>query len=612
MKAITEIPEQQFNIFKFIPLKLAPWLLAIIACVIYMNTLPNQFALDDDLVFKNNKYVQQGFSGIPTILTSDIFASYFEDYDVDQMLSGGRYRPLSQVTFAIEYQLFGAKPMTGHIINMLLYGLLIAILFKTLLRSFRMGPDVVFITTLLFAVHPVHTEVVANIKSRDEILSLMFILLSFRYYFSYTDTAKMKYLLFAGLMTFLALLSKEYAYVLLILLPVAISTFRQGKNEGKLLPVMLTFLSAAIVFSMMRYSIVGFQVIQLEEVLNNPYYNASPTEALATKVFVLLKYLLLLIFPHTLSADYSYPQIPYADFASPVFWISAIIYIGITAAGIYYTYKRHFMGFAILTYLLFLFPVSNLVLDIGATMGERLLFHASFGFCLAVSYLLVQLHHKFSLNSAMLTVPLLLILIAASAKTMQRNRAWYDTDTLFLTDVKTNTEGIIVNANAGDAMLKRSFAEKDPVKKKAQLNEARAYLKKTLIAYPEFVNGLVNMGLVEHQEGRNDTAMKYWLQAQKYLPQSPHFPRLATFFYEQGMIASSTDLRQGITYLKMATQLAPAKSEYMSNLGGAYYTIKNYDSAMYCWEAALRINPNDPEALKGKAALTYTTPQPAK
>ncbi len=48
----------------------------------------------------------------------------------------------------------------------------------------------------------------------------------------------------------------------------------------------------------------------------------------------------------------------------------------------------------------------------------------------------------------------------------------------------------------------------------------------------------------------------------------------------------------------------------MTNLGGAYYTIQNYDRAMYCWEAALKINPNDAEALKGKAALTYATPQP--
>lgn len=611
MKAITEIPEQQFNIFKFIPIKLAAWLLAIVACIIYINTLPNQFALDDDLVFKNNKYVQQGLGGIPKILTSDIFASYFEDYQVEQMLSGGRYRPLSQVTFAIEYEFFGTNPMVGHLINVLLYGLLVVVMFTTLLRSFRLSPDIVFITTLLFAIHPIHTEVVANIKSRDEILSLTFILLSFRYFFRYTDTGKAKYLLYGSLVTFLALLSKEYAYTLLILMPIAITTFRNSKNEGKLLPSMLAFLAAAIVFSMMRYSFVGFEMIEQGEVLNNPYFNASPGEALATQVFVLLKYLLLLFFPHPLTADYSYPQIPYLDFANPMFWVAAIIYIGLTAAGIYYAYKRHLMGFAIMTYLLFLFPVSNLVISIGATMGERLLFHASLGFCLGIAYLLIQLHHKFNLNRAVVIAPVLIVVVAASAKTMERNRAWYDTDTLFLTDVKTTTEGIIANANAGDALVKRAFEEKDPQKKRQQLIEGRVYLQKALSAYPEFVNGLIDMGLIEHMEGRDDSAMKNWLLGQKYLPQSPHFVRLGTYFYEKGMIAASKDLRQGLGYIKMATELQPMKSEYWANLGGAYYTIQRYDSAMYCWDVALKINPKDAEALKGRAALVNAAYQPA-
>ena len=203
----------------------------------------------------------------------------------------------------------------------------------------------------------------------------------------------------------------------------------------------------------------------------------------------------------------------------------------------------------------------------------------------------------------MIIAPLLLIVVAASAKTMARNRAWYDTDTLFLTDVKTTAKGIIANANAGDALVKKAFEEKDEAKKKRYLVEGRAYTQKTLDVYPEFTNGRINMGLIEHMEGRDDSAMKQWMIGYKSLPQSPHFVRLGTYFYEKGMIAASKDLRQGIHYIKMATELQPMKSEYMANLGGAYYTIQKYDSAMYCWEMALKINPNDPEALKGKNAL---------
>ncbi len=613
MAAITELPEQQFTIFKFIPVRLAPWLLAIVACLIYSNTLPNQFALDDDLVFKNNKYVQQGFKGIPTILTSDIFASYFEDYQVEQVLSGGRYRPLSQATFAIEHQFFGANPMVGHAVNMVLYGLLVFILFTVLLRSFRLSPDIVFIATLLFALHPIHTEVVANIKSRDEILSLLFILLSFRYFLNYIDTGKSLQLWLAGSSVFLAFLSKEYAYALVVLLPLAITTFRPmaKNNAGKMLPAMLMLLAATMVFTMIRYSVVGMNIIEQDDILNNPYLHATPVEALATKIFVLGKYLLLLLFPHPLSADYSYPHFPFLTFSSPMVLISLVIYLGLTGLGIYYAYKRHFMGFAILTFLLFLFPVSNLLVDIGATMGERLMFHPSLGFCLAISHLLVKLSQRYSLNKAFVIFPVLLISVAAVAKTMDRNRAWYNTNTLFLTDVKTVPKAVISNANAADALLAKAWVEKDSVKKQVLLVEARGYLDNALRPYPEFVNALVNLGLVQHLQGKNDSALANWMLGKKYLPQSPHFPKLGQYFFELGMTTANTNVSLAIQYLHMAAQL-DGKSEYWSNLGGAYFTIKQYDNAMACWDTALKINPNDPEAKKGKAALTYAAPPPAK
>lgn len=611
MKAITEIPEQQFNIFKFIPVRLAPWLLAIVACLIYSNTLPNQFALDDDLVFKNNKYVQQGFKGLPKIMTSDIFASYFEDYQVEEMLSGGRYRPLSQATFAIEHQFFGTNAMVGHGVNMVLYGLLVFVLFTVLLRSFRLSPDIVFITTLLFALHPIHTEVVANIKSRDEILSLLFILLSFRHFFKYIDTGKGLQLLLAGVVTFLAFLSKEYAYAIIALMPLAVVTFRPSGNKGKMVPAMFMLLATTMVYTMIRVSIVGANILQQDDILNNPYLHASSDEALATKIFVLGKYLLLLLFPHPLSADYSYPHFPFLTFSSPMVLLSLVIYAGITVLGVYYAWKRHVMGFAILTFLLFTFPVSNLLIDIGATMGERLMFHPSLGFCLAISYLLIKLAQRYSLNMAVVILPLLLIAVAAVAKTMDRNRAWYDSDTLFLTDVKTVPKAVIANSNAADALIKKAWPEKDSVKKQALLTEARGYIHNALAPYPEFVNALVNLGTIQHLQGKNDSALATWLLGKKYLPQSPHFVKYAEYFYNLGMTTATIDINLAIQYLHMAAQL-DGKSEYWSNLGGAYFTIKQYDNAMACWETALKINPNDPEAKKGKAALTYTTPPPAR
>ncbi|MDQ3111298.1 MAG: hypothetical protein M3R17_15530, partial [Bacteroidota bacterium] len=81
--------------------------IGIIAAVFYGSTYKNTYALDDDIIMKQNMYVQKGISGIPEILGNDAYKSYYESMGVEQQLEGGRYRPLSVVTFAIEQQIFG-------------------------------------------------------------------------------------------------------------------------------------------------------------------------------------------------------------------------------------------------------------------------------------------------------------------------------------------------------------------------------------------------------------------------------------------------------------------------------------------------------------------------
>ena len=216
----------------------------LIGCIIYFNSVYNpsthrfnKYALDDDIVMRLNDYVQQGFSGIGKIMSTDSYDSFFKSMGSAGELSGGRYRPLSIVTFAIEQQLFGechgtrmlevrdslaniqmiqrnpaiANKLIGekaqiegkisqahddlamirHIVSVLLY-ILSAVLLLKLLRDyvfkyanlkFIHHTDIAFITSVLFLVHPIHTEVVANVKSRDEILSFLFIVLTFIFIF---------------------------------------------------------------------------------------------------------------------------------------------------------------------------------------------------------------------------------------------------------------------------------------------------------------------------------------------------------------------------------------------------------------------------------------------
>src|SRR3972149_9432274 len=139
---------------------------AVIGFCLYVNTVKHDYVLDDVGAITGNEFVMEGISGIPKILSVGMW--HFDNVNL------GYYRPLSMITFAIENQFFPKNPHVSHLGNVILYamtGLFLCMLLMNLFRNFH--PIFSFITTLLFIAHPIHTEVVANIKSRDEILAFL-------------------------------------------------------------------------------------------------------------------------------------------------------------------------------------------------------------------------------------------------------------------------------------------------------------------------------------------------------------------------------------------------------------------------------------------------------
>ena len=87
----------------------ALFILLILGFILYANSFKNQYALDDGIVIQKNEYVKRGIRGIPKILSTDAYDSFYNQMNAKQQLSGGRYKPLSVVTFAMEQELFGTK-----------------------------------------------------------------------------------------------------------------------------------------------------------------------------------------------------------------------------------------------------------------------------------------------------------------------------------------------------------------------------------------------------------------------------------------------------------------------------------------------------------------------
>lgn len=134
--------------------------------MLYLNTLSNGFNMDDELVTNNHRLTSQGISAIPEIFRSP----YYQDAQGYQY----EYRPVSQAIFAIQHSLLGEKPAVSHAMNVLLYGLLCVLLFSVLQALFSAYKQLNIAIVLLFAAHPAHTEVVASIKNREELLAFLF------------------------------------------------------------------------------------------------------------------------------------------------------------------------------------------------------------------------------------------------------------------------------------------------------------------------------------------------------------------------------------------------------------------------------------------------------
>ncbi|MCK5171080.1 MAG: hypothetical protein KAQ75_14475, partial [Bacteroidales bacterium] len=338
--------------------------------MLYGNTLFHEYALDDAIVIYENEYTLNGFKGIKSILSEDSFNGFFEEKD-KKLVSGGRYRPLSIVTFAIEWQLFMASPFKdineltlkkrmdenanpkiilpsqkllkdlsktirtddnnirqklqenlinnakvftdhekvtvlsnlermhdrkdlvlfiSHFINVLLFaltGFVLLVLLEKLFVNFLAKTwysSIPFLATLIFIAHPIHTEVVANIKGRDEILSLLGALSAMYFIFQYFDKKKSYFLIISFVFFLTGLFSKEIAVTFLAIIPVSIYFSNRDKNPFKNIIVSLIPLSlAAFVYFIVRHKVLGDLSFEpSSELMNNSFLGMSFLDKYAT------------------------------------------------------------------------------------------------------------------------------------------------------------------------------------------------------------------------------------------------------------------------------------------------------------------------------------------
>jgi tetratricopeptide (TPR) repeat protein len=575
-------------------------LMTIPVVLLYMVSLNFEYVLDDQIVLTKNNYVNKGFGGIWDILSTETFMGYFGEQK--NLVVGARYRPLSLVTFAIENQFVGQNSAVSHGLNILFYILSILLLYRILDLIFPKNDErpwylqLSFLSSILFALHPIHSELVANVKGRDEIMVLLGVLGSMYATFRYVKNPSLMWQVLSFIFFFLGLLSKENALTFVAVIPLTLYFFTNARTNhyiGAAIPV----ISATVLYLIVRYQVIGYflssGVQDLTNVMNNPFLGMNVAQKYATIMYTLGKYLVLLVLPINLTHDYYPYHIPVMNWTKMGTILSFLAY----AALLYIAYKgyksKSIFSYCILFFVITLSIVSNLFFPIGTFMNERFIYISSIGYCIAWAYLFVEFLPQVlpmdKNTSRYLGLGFLILnLLGYSYKLYQRIPAWENPVTLNEAAIKVSYNSARSNNFTGTAYYNRYMAEKDSVKRLEWFNKAKPYIEKAVTIIPDYADGLqMKLGLATEEfknGGSLDTCLQrvsevvvqrpyiiYITQWLDYMDRiQPYGPYLIRFYIKCGTeLIAKNDAPAAIKYLQRGQKLDPSNALILNLLNQA-------------------------------------------
>lgn len=548
-KGKTKLESNERGTPSFFRTGLCATLVFVVSVLLYLNTIGHDFVWDDITLIVNDESIRTlDFDTLKSVVARGIT-------DVE-----GRgvpyYRPLVTLSFHIDYALFQHHPSGFHATNILSNAVTCVFAFLFVYALFA-NVALALSTALLFALHPIHTEAVAWISGRSEILAALWAFVALTLYVLSRRRSNW-FFLYASLTALLfALLSKESAICIpfLILLletkPFASFLSAHPADETRLVSsrwirVMLYF-GVLGLYLLMRFAAVG--------TLTSPHepHQAGVIGHTALPLAIFAGYVGKVLCPLTLNAEY--------DAGLPDSWLDPEVVTGLVAVLLIIWVAWRFrhrplivLGLAV--FLLGLGPVLN-VIPIGEVSAERFLYFPSFGATLLMGCLVTralpqgQRVRKSTSrggrqgSAAVVGIVLLAILIAASLRTVVRNRDWRNEQVLFAKTAEQEPDRARVHANIANT-----------ARRQGDLGLAVDAYERALEIDPDYTPALVGLADLYVGGGRQEEA---------------------------------------INLLERAVRLIPDHAGVSNNLGLLYYESQRYEEAIRLFEHALTVKPDDPK-----------------
>ena len=603
--------------------------ISIFCFIIYSNTLSFDYALDDAIVITENEYTQKGIAGIGEIFANDTFRGFFKEEGKANLVTGGRYRPLTQAMFAIEKSIFGKDTdvkkgeddgyaMWGHLFNILWYAATCCMIYLLFLRIFKnekangFGYFIALATALLFAAHPVHTECVANIKGRDEIIALLGSLATAYLILKSWQEKNQSLVYIAAAVFFVTFFSKENTVTFLGVIPLMLYVYTKAGAEDiarKVVPLIIAFIG----FFIIRSSILESNLFETPmEMMNNPFVKLeggqhvkfSPAEKFSTIMFTLGRYIELLFVPYPLTHDYYPRHIGIMNFSNWKVILSIITHIALLIYGLKASFEKKTIGFGILYYLGTLFIVSNFIFPVGTNMAERFLFMPSLGFCLIIAVVLYKLSTVLAKTDQVfefkkLTPSLMslgLICLIFGAMTFVRNPVWKDNLTLFTEDAKISVNSAKLQNAAGGVLIDTYQNEKNESLRTEKINQAVVHLKQALEIHPNYKNAYLLLGNAHNYLSKYEEAITYYNRALNLDPNYNEAKNnIAITYRDAGRYygEKQNNMSKSLEYLRKAEEANPNDFETLRLLGVASGMSGQSQTAISYFERCTKLQPNN-------------------
>lgn len=548
-------------------------LVTVLVTLVYLPTFSGEFILDDRPFIENNPYIKTLHSPISYLVQEDGITDEFNTGDYHT----GYYRPLLNLTYSLDYKLWGLSAPGFRATNLFLHIICCFVLFHSL--QFLVNDRYAALwATLIFAIHPVNTEAVSWIASRNNILVTMFSISSLFFYMKgWEEGGRLSWM--ASALTFaLAILSKEMGFMVVpmfFLYQRLLS--RTMRNVHEELLSYLPFIMVAVAYFFLR------------KAATTSFFPPSEMAGFWNRVcfapYVILWNMRLIFLPYGLhSFVVDYP-------ATCLSWqfLAGLCYTGFLGVFIWKQRKNRLMIFSVLSFHIALFPTLNIVPTSAVTLVSMRWLYFSMAF-LSLAY--VQAIRDFLKTSRFIALSILCSILAylGSYSYILNSSLWYNEDNFFRQEVLGFRNYYYAGGLAGNLLDKKDY------------QGAEGFFKVAIQHYPREALNYINYSFLLMDTDRPDAALAYLKKAETLFMARN---RRGQWCNHVGVAHFQLkNYAEALKYFTKAVKYCPSNIEYCTNLGGAYTANGNYAKGSSVLEKTLEIAP-DSAVLRKNLALTY-------